>query len=1023
MGGSIPPVAGSIQAEEDSDRDEEAQSRRRLTKKQRSEAYPSTQIDQEDQDCDDIFEDWILGSEDGEDPEREVEADAQPGDPAPRGTDVDSVAVEAQSLRTEISMIQEKIQSYITEEDRIIVSKLILGVDVTELYSPVRVAEACRRMGLKPGSSMDIRTGYDFNKRDDRNRAYRTLIEEDPEVLIACPPCTLFSSIQGINVSKHGPQWEEDFLRRRKDAEAHLEFAAKMCLLQHRRGKHFVFEHPASATSWSMKSLVELKQKTRACTVLSHQCQFGVTTVVDGERGLVKKPTKFLTSSWCIAKSLYKLCSGGHRHHSIMEGRAAKAAEYPEKLSRAMCQGLIDQLACDKNGIVPSGMMTTAEVLSFTRSALEREVGSIDLQQCRDHVHEPESEQEQLMKDELLAMGRREGRAWASDDVKGNELDPERVAEARRLEIEWFNSRGVYTKVPRVQSKGHKVIRCRWVDANKGDIANPDYRSRLVGKEFANEVDPDPYASMPPLEGLRFVVSTAATSASGNPERCLMVNDISRAYFFAPAARELYVELPPEDMDPMLDLVGRLNWSLYGTRDAARNWADTVGKKMQAIGFQRGIAFPAIYVHPERRIVTVVHGDDFTSSGTEEDLLWLRDKLSEQFETKTNFVGHKEGMPEEGKVLNRILRATAAGFELEADPRHAEMVIEKLGLQAAKGVVTPGTDEQFQSEEVNLQKDEITDYRSLAARLSYLSADRPDIQFAVKESCRTMSSSTNHSRERLTRVAKYLIMRPRLIWIFKWQGPDAHLEIWCDANWAGCKLSRKSTSGGAIKLGTHTLRTYSKTQSNIALSSAESELYAMVKAASEGLGIMTMIQEFGKEVKLVMHVDASAALGIAQREGLGKLRHLQTNVLWLQSQSVKRALKMSKVDGTKNPSDVQTKHVSRESIEKRMSAISCEFRDGRASSAAQLHSLRRTLRQLRHRFKSTEAHAIVGSNPCVHTASLRQSIDSAIREAGIATRVELSLEGTALLHRAECESRHIRSLIQVGAVVHQAHST
>ena len=49
-------------------------------------------------------------------------------------------------------------------------------------------------------------------------------------------------------------------------------------------------------------------------------------------------------------------------------------------------------------------------------------------------------------------------------------------------------------------------------------------------------------------------------------------------------------------------------------------------------------------------------------------------------------------MPVEGKVLNRIMRATPQGFELEADPRHAEMVIERLGLQSRKGVVTPGID-------------------------------------------------------------------------------------------------------------------------------------------------------------------------------------------------------------------------------------------------------------------------------------------------------------------------------------------
>ena len=209
--------------------------------------------------------------------------------------------------------------------------------------------------------------------------------------------------------------------------------------------------------------------------------------------------------------------------------------------------------------LATTGVMSRGELSASVRSAGARPAHGVDLHDCKDGVHEDDPVEQEIPNQEIIAMGIKDGTAWATDDVKGVSLDPKLVEEARKVEIEWFNARGVYTKVPRHQARGQKTIRCRRVDVNKGDNAAPDYRSRLIGKEFATEVDPDLYASMPPLEGLRYVVSMATTQTSGSERRCIMVNDVSRAYFFAPATRELYVELPKEDQTPGMDLVGRLN--------------------------------------------------------------------------------------------------------------------------------------------------------------------------------------------------------------------------------------------------------------------------------------------------------------------------------------------------------------------------------------------------------------------------------------------------------------------------------
>ena len=79
------------------------------------------------------------------------------------------------------------------------------------------------------------------------------------------------------------------------------------------------------------------------------------------------------------------------------------------------------------------------------------------------------------------------------------------------------------------------------------------------------------------------------------------------------------------------------------------------------------------------------------------------------------------------------------------------------------------------------------------------------------------------------------------------------------------------------------IKSWSKTQALVALSSAESELYAIVKASSETLGLMSTIRDMNKNFNSALFSDASAALGVVQRQGLGKLRHIDCNYLFGQN--------------------------------------------------------------------------------------------------------------------------------------------
>ena len=222
------------------------------------------------------------------------------------------------------------------------------------------------------------------------------------------------------------------------------------------------------------------------------------------------------------------------------------------------------------------------------------------------------------------------------------------------------------------------------------------------------------------------------------------------------------------------------------------------------------------------------------------------------------------------------------------------------------------------------------------------------MQYAAKEVCRLMSSPTERSWERLKRIGRYLKSKPRLVWTFQWQQAQTTLDVYSDANWAGCKRSRKSTSGGVAMLGAHVIKTWSKTQAVIAKSSAESELYGIVRAATEGMGIASLMFDFGMtEADVRLHVDANAAMGIIQRRGLGKVRHVEVDLLWLQEQQARRLLPLKKVLGTKNPGDLMTKHLSAAIIEFYIEMMGMRHETGRADIAQQLHGISNQHKSLR----------------------------------------------------------------------------
>ena len=134
---------------------------------------------------------------------------------------------------------------------------------------------------------------------------------------------------------------------------------------------------------------------------------------------------------------------------------------------------------------------------------------------------------------------------------------------------------------------------------------------------------------------------------------------------------------------------------------------------------------------------------------------------------------------------------------------------------------------------------------------------------------RKLGSPTEEDLIRLKRAARYLITCPRMVMEFPWAPLSAILTIYTDADHAGCLRTRKSTSGGVVLWGRSVMKAWSRTQTLIALSSGESELAAVTKAAAEGLGLRSVLGDFRHIVSIEIHSHATAALGICKRHECG----------------------------------------------------------------------------------------------------------------------------------------------------------
>ena len=807
---------------------------------------------------------------------------------------------------------------------------------VAELYSGPRVTKALKmlpELKMIPGFALDLTTcdadgrNWDFDDPEMRRRALKKIELEKPMFIIGSPMCTAYSTWQRLLRARRDPH---QVRRQRVRADLHMAFTMEVYKMQMDGGRYFLHEHPAYAESWQLSSVKDVARCPNVDTVVGDQCQYQQ----EADTGApVKKPTRWMSNSSEVLKQLSKRCSGrgglcsrsqGGAHHPCSGRAAMMAAVYPFELCRAILVGCRNQL--QKDGIFVAelvGMHAPEEILNI----LELETSVEEIFNVRVH-----------------------GKTQYRDEITGQPLIPELVHQARKKELDYFNSKNVWMKRFKAEAHsrtGKPPVTVRWIDTNKGDDLHPNYRSRLVARDIRRPGEEALFAPTPPLESLRTILSFAATNLPGRPKHVrdpesemrtqISFVDVVRAYFCASTNPDdpTYVALPPEDPDHGTKC-GLLLKHMYGTKEAANGWHREYTGTLRKLGFRPGAASACVFWHPGKRLSCSVHGDDLTTEGPKQGLDWFEHALEEHYEiTKTGRLGPGPKDDKEVRVLNRMVRWTLDGLEYEADPRQGEKLLRDVKLDGSRSVGTPGVKpsvDELMNDQA-LPEDKHGPFRAVAARGNFLAADRPELQFSCKEICRWMSSPTEHSLKALKRLGRFLEGHRRLVYEYPWQDASS-IETYSDTDWAGCAKTRKSTSGGCMLLGRHLIKSWSSTQSQTALSSGEAEYYGVVRAAGISMGYKSLLKDLGVQLPSRLWTDSSATMGICNRQGLGKLRHINTQTLWIQQRVRDGAFELRKVRGDDNPADLFTKFLSSpDRIAKLLGLFGCRYRSGRAETA------------------------------------------------------------------------------------------
>nr|GEV39216.1 putative ribonuclease H-like domain-containing protein [Tanacetum cinerariifolium] len=305
--------------------------------------------------------------------------------------------------------------------------------------------------------------------------------------------------------------------------------------------------------------------------------------------------------------------------------------------------------------------------------------------------------------------------------------------------------------------------------------------------------------------------------------------------------------------------VCRLKKSLYGLKQSPRAWFGRFTMAMKKYGFKQSNSDHTLFLKHRGNFVTclIIYVDDMIITGNdEEEIKKLKGELFTEFEMKDlGILKYFLGI--------EVLRSQAGIFICQK--KYILDLLAETGMLDCKPAETPMMSNQKLYMETEAELADRDRYQRLVGKLIYLSHTRPDIAYAVGVVSQFMHQPQATHMNAVLRIIRYLKGTTRHGVLFKSNG-HLNIRVYTDADWAGDKGNRRSTSGYFSLVGDNLVTWKSKKQKVVSLSSAEAEFRGISRGLAEVLWIRKLLTEVGfppKEATQVM-CDNEAAIQISE---------------------------------------------------------------------------------------------------------------------------------------------------------------
>ncbi|CAM8984067.1 unnamed protein product [Rhodiola kirilowii] len=249
--------------------------------------------------------------------------------------------------------------------------------------------------------------------------------------------------------------------------------------------------------------------------------------------------------------------------------------------------------------------------------------------------------------------------------------------------------------------------------------------------------------------------------------------------------------------------------------------------------------------------------------------------------------------------------------------KYVKEILKKFGMEFAKTCATPMSPNDTLTKDESSPQVDPTLYRGMIGSLLYLTASRPDILFCVCLCARFQADPRETHVKAVKRILRYLKGMDNLCLLYP-RGGDLRLVAYTYADYAGCKIDRKSTSGMTQFLGPCLISWGSKKQSSIALSTAEAEYIVAAACCAQLLWIKQQLSDHGVLVKCVSILcDNTSAINISKNlVQFSRTKHIEIRYHFLRDCVEKGTIAMEYCRTEEQITDIFTKALHMESYEK-----------------------------------------------------------------------------------------------------------